>query len=70
MKRNYIRTIPLKEGLIRYKVIYEGFGVEFSTEIDAVNRNEAREKFKRSYSYVAIIKSIRKSKNGNTTKSN
>lgn len=65
MKRHFTNTHPLKEGDIRFKIIYSGFGVEFSTEIDAKDRDEAREKFKRTYSYVATIKSITKSKNGN-----
>ena len=65
MKRHFTNDNALKKGETRFKVTYEGFGVEFSTEIDAVDRKEAREKFTRSYSYAATITSIRKSKNGN-----
>lgn len=68
MKINFTNKNLLKDGEIRFKIIYTGFGVEFSTEIDAKDRNEAREKFKRNYSYVATIKSIIKSKNGNQRK--
>lgn len=66
MERNFTIKLPLKKGFTRYKISYKGFGVLFSTEIDAKNRVEARENFKRCYSYVAEIQSIRKSKNGNT----
>ncbi len=68
MKTNYTISTPLKDGETRFKIVFEGFGVEFSTEIDAKDKDEAREKFKRCYSYVAEIKQILKSRNGNSRK--
>mgnify|MGYP000268270936 CR=1 FL=1 len=53
-------TNPLKKGNIRYVIIYEGYGVRFKTDVDAVDKQAAKKYFKSCYSSVATIISIRK----------
>ena len=61
LNRHYKNEKPLEKGKTRFVIEYEGFGITFKTDVDAVDEIAAKayfEKFYPSARFVSIRKKI------------